>query len=172
LFFGKHPLTSPFNDGLPRNAAMDDAEMTSNSLPDPTRGPGHAAGVSEDMIHRLVHGFYAKVRTDSTLGPIFDRVIGDNWDEHLAKMCDFWSSVVLTTARYKGAPMPAHVRLADVTPAHFELWLALFRQTARELCPPEAAALFVDRAERIAKSFQLGIAFHRGDNPAWRQHRI
>ena len=151
---------------------MDDAETNSDSLLNPTRGPGHAVGVSEEMIHRLVHGFYAKVRSDSALGPIFDGAIGDRWDEHLAKMCDFWSSVTLTTARYKGAPMPAHVRLADVAPAHFERWLALFRQTARELCPPEAAALFIDRAERIAKSLQLGIAYHRGDSPAWRQYRI
>lgn len=151
---------------------MNGAERSSESLLNPAMGPGHAAGVSEEMIRRLVHGFYAKVRTDPALGPIFDQVIGDRWDEHLAKMCDFWSSVSLTTARYKGAPMPAHVRLADVTPAHFERWLELFRGTAQDLCPPEAAALFVDRAGRIAKSLQLGIAFHRGDSPDWQHHRI
>src|SRR3546814_10214066 len=147
-------------------------DTTSDSLLNPASSPGEAAGVSEEMIHGLVHGFYAKVRADPTLGPVFDGVIGDRWDEHLPKMCDFWSSVTLTTARYKGSPMLAHVRLAGVTPAHFERWLALFRETARELCPPAAAALFIDRAERIAKSLQLGIAYHRGDSPDWQPYRV
>ena len=56
-------------------------------------------GLDEAGIRALVHGFYAKVRQDAELGPIFDRVIGDDWDNHLAKMCDFWSSVMLTTGR-------------------------------------------------------------------------
>lgn len=42
-------------------------------------GPGAAVGVTEPMIHDLVHAFYAKVRVDPALGPIFNRVIGDGW---------------------------------------------------------------------------------------------
>lgn len=74
-------------------------------------GPGVAVGVTEEMIHAVVHAFYAKVRRDPALGPIFARVIGDTWDTHLAKMCDFWSSVLLMTGRFKGTPMAAHARL-------------------------------------------------------------
>lgn len=48
--------------------------------------------IDEKMIHALVHGFYARVRQDAAIGPIFNNVIGDNWDAHLAKLCDFWSS--------------------------------------------------------------------------------
>ena len=73
--------------------------------------PGYAVGVTEEMIHDLVHAFYAKVRRDPALGPIFNRVI-DDWDHHLAKLCDFWSSVTLMSGRFKGAPMEigrAHV---------------------------------------------------------------
>lgn len=127
--------------------------------------PGHAAGVDEAMIRELVHRFYARVRADAVLGPIFDRIIGDGWDEHLAKLCDFWSSVTLMTGRYHGRPMPAHFRIEGLDATHFGRWLALFRLTAHEVCPPEAAALFVQRAETIAESFQLGLAAARGELP-------
>ena len=33
-----------------------------------------------------------------------------------------------------------------------------FEETAREVCPPPAADYFMDRARRIASSFELGIA--------------
>src|SRR5512139_1025451 len=124
--------------------------------------PGTAVGVTEEMVHRMVHAIYAKVRRDPALGPIFNRVI-DDWDHHLEKLCDFWSSVLLMTGRFKGAPMAAHVRLPDIRPTHFARWLHLFRETAAEQCPTEAAALFVGRAETIAQSLQLGIAAHRGE---------
>jgi hemoglobin len=66
----------------------------------PRVGPGVAVDIDEAMIHRLVHAFYAKVRLDPALGPIFNREIGDGWDHHLAKLCDFWSSVMLMTGRF------------------------------------------------------------------------
>ncbi len=68
----------------------------------------------------------------------------------------FWSSVALMTGRYHGAPMPAHTTL-PVNWAHFDRWLALFRQTADELCPPEGAALVIERAERIARSLHMAV---------------
>lgn len=118
--------------------------------------------IDEETIRRLVHAFYAKVRADAALGPIFDRVIGAQWDTHLAKMCDFWSSVMLTTGRYHGNPMAAHLRLEGATPAHFQRWLALFRETAAEVCDAEAAALFASRAENIARSLQMGMFWRAG----------
>lgn len=116
-------------------------------------------GVDEEMIQNVVHTFYAKVRQDPFIGPVFQGVIGDKWDLHLAKMCDFWSSVMLSSGRYKGNPMAAHMRLKIVRPAHFERWLLLFRETVLEVCPPEAAAAFVSRADNIAQSLQLGMFF-------------
>ena len=133
----------------------------------PRVGPGAFVGVTEEMIHALVHGFYAKIRIDPALGPIFNRVITD-WDPHLAKMCDFWSSVMLMSGRFHGAPMPAHIRIPDIRPTHFARWLHLFRETAHELCPPEAAQAFIARAEMIAQSLQLGIAASRGELPPLR----
>jgi hemoglobin len=128
-------------------------------------GPGVAVGVTEAMIHELVHAFYAKVRLDPTLGPIFNRVVGDHWDAHLAKLCDFWSSVLLMTGRFKGTPMAAHARIPDIQPAHFAHWLRLFHETAEAVCPPEAAALFAAKSEIIAQSLQMGIAVSRGEPP-------
>ena len=133
-------------------------------------GPGAPAGITEDMIHDLVHGFYGKIRTDPALGPIFNRVIApDHWDQHLQKMCDFWSSVMLMSGRFRGAPMPAHIRIQEIRPTHFARWLHLFSETVAELCPPEAAALFEQKSQMIAQSLQLGIAASRGEIPSTSQ---
>ena len=117
-------------------------------------------GITEEMIERLVSGFYAKVRADEMLGPIFDAQIKD-WEPHLAQMCAFWSSVALMSGRYHGAPMPKHLPL-PVDAAHFDHWLALFEATTKEICPPEAQAHFMERARRIAASLELGVAGANG----------
>lgn len=119
------------------------------------------AMITEQDIARLVPAFYARVRQDPLLGPIFDGAIED-WPHHLQKLQDFWSSVMLTSGRYKGQPMVAHVRHeTHMTEEAFGRWLALWRQTAEELLSPAAAAAFQDKAERIAESLQLGVKFYR-----------
>lgn len=110
-------------------------------------------GLSEAVITDLVHRFYGKIRRDPVLGPIFAQRITD-WEPHLAKMVDFWSSVALMTGRYHGAPVPKHASL-PVSWAHFERWLVLFRQTAGEVCSPKGAAHVIQRAERIARSLHM-----------------
>jgi Truncated hemoglobins len=149
---------------------MSDQHPTSLTVPPtssrPRVGPGAAVGITEEMIHDVVHTFYGQIRVDPALGPIFNRVIAGEWDTHLAKMCDFWSSVLLMTGRFKGAPMVAHARIPDIRPTHFARWLHVFRQVSERLCPPEAAALFVAKSEMIAQSLQMGIAASRGELPA------
>jgi hemoglobin len=117
-------------------------------------------GITEAMIEHLVRGFYAKVRSDAVLGPVFEARIHD-WEPHLSQMCAFWSSVALMTGRYHGTPMAKHLPLL-VDADHFDRWLELFQLAAREICPPEAAAHFVERAQRIAASLELGIAGAQG----------
>jgi hemoglobin len=117
-------------------------------------------GIDEHMIERLVRRFYEKVRGDALLGPVFAARIRD-WEPHLQRMCAFWSSVALMSGRYHGNPMTKHLPL-PVDAAHFDRWLALFEETAREVCPPDAEAHFVERAWRIAESLELGIAGGRG----------
>lgn len=116
-------------------------------------------GITEEMIGELVTRFYGRVREDALLGPVF--AIVQNWDEHLAKLTDFWSSVVLMSGRYRGSPMRAHLPLS-LSGDHFDRWLDLFEQTAREICPPAAAALFIDKARRIADSFEMASERSQG----------
>ena len=121
--------------------------------------------IDEAGLERLVHAFYARVREDEELGPIFNQAIAD-WPEHLAKLHAFWSSVMLTSGRYKGQPVPAHQKHRErITPALFERWLALWGKTARELMAPEAAAQLEAKAARIAESLQLAMFFRLEGQP-------
>ncbi len=117
-------------------------------------------GIDDALIERLVDAFYVKVRDDDLLGPVFEERIAD-WPAHLERMRAFWSSVALLTGRYHGSPMEKHQPL-PVDARHFDRWLALFEQTASEICAAAAAEHFVERARRIAESLELGIAGHNG----------
>jgi hemoglobin len=120
--------------------------------------------VSEDSIRRLVDAFYSKVRRDPELAPVFLRAIPGDWGPHLNKMYAFWSSVMLTTGRYKGNPVVKHMALPGVQPALFARWLALFNETATELFDDAVSAEFQAKAARIAESLQLAL-FYRPDRP-------
>ena len=123
-----------------------------------------ATPLTEHELSLLVDRFYAKVREDSVLGPVFNGAITD-WPGHLEKLSAFWSSVMLTSGRYKGNPMAAHLKHREaIRPAMFERWLELWGETARETLSGEAAAGMVAKAERIAESLQLGM-FFRLDGP-------
>lgn len=122
--------------------------------------------ITEDDIASLIPAFYARVRQDDLLGPIFDGAIAD-WPHHLEKLKAFWSSVMLTSGRYKGQPMIAHVRHeGHMTRENFARWLAIWKQTSSELLGAEKAVAFQERADRIAESLQLGVQFYRERNAA------
>ena len=113
-------------------------------------------GIDEALIERLVRTFYGRVQQHELLGPVFAAKISD-WDDHLARLCAFWSSVVLMTGRYHGRPMQKHLGLS-IEGRHFDAWLNLFEATALEVCPRKAALHFIDRARRIADSLEMGVA--------------
>ena len=115
--------------------------------------------IDRDFIGRLVRQFYSRVRANDRLGPIFAAVIRDDWEPHLEKMTDFWCAVILKNGAYSGRPVPAHLKLKQVREDDFDIWLSLFRQTADELCEPAVADVFVERAERIARSLKLAMFF-------------
>ena len=138
-----------------RSNAFDDSLRPAPQSEEPLVHPQ----VDRAFIGRLVRDFYGRVRQDRRLGPIFANVIGGNWEPHLEKMTDFWCSVVLKSRSYQGRPVPAHLKLKQVREEDFEIWLSLFRQTASELCPPDVADVFVERAERIARSLKLAMFF-------------
>lgn len=122
-------------------------------------------GLDEAMIRAVVDEFYARARRDDVVGPVFNRVIPEpDWPAHLDKIADFWSSMLLGSGRYNGRPMPKHLGIPELSDAHFMRWLRLFRETVEELCPPQVAALFVERSERIGNSFRMNISMRRGDD--------
>lgn len=115
--------------------------------------------IEEKDLKLLVYRFYARVREDAMIGPLFNSAIAD-WPEHLEKLSAFWSSVMLTSGRYKGNPMAVHMRHANhIEPEMFDRWLSLWRETATELLDGPAAAAIVAKAERIAESLKLGLYF-------------
>jgi hemoglobin len=117
-------------------------------------------GMDEAMIERLIRGFYARIREDAVLGPIFASRIED-WEPHLQRMFAFWSSVALMSGRYHGQPMAKHLPL-PIEARHFDRWLALFEESARETCPAEASDHFIMLARRVAESLELGVAGANG----------
>lgn len=98
----------------------------------------------------LVNQFYDKVRQDGLLAPVFNSVINDNWESHLNRMTDFWSTILLYTKTYKDDPMPKHLPL-PVAKEHFDRWLDLFNQTLDELFEGSIADTAKKRAENIAR---------------------
>ncbi|MYN14600.1 preprotein translocase subunit TatC [Pusillimonas sp. TS35] len=114
-----------------------------------------AALCTEQEITTLVHDFYARVRADALLGPIFDAHI-DDWDTHLAIMVRFWSSVLLGSGTYSGTPMPKHVALPGLEPHMFHHWLKLFHNTTETLPNRLFAQRAEEAAQRIARSLWFG----------------
>ncbi|HWK36227.1 group III truncated hemoglobin [Sphingomonas sp.] len=124
-----------------------------------------AAQIDDAALERLIPLFYQRVRADAELGPVFNDAV-DDWPEHLERLVAFWSSVMLTSGRYKGNPMIAHLKhKARITPSLFDRWLALWAHTTAEVMPPAAAAALQTKAARIAESLQLAL-FFRLDPPA------
>ncbi|WP_259782526.1 group III truncated hemoglobin [Aestuariispira ectoiniformans] len=115
--------------------------------------------INDHSIKRLVDHFYGKVIEDDLLGPVFRNAIGeslDDWGDHLATMYRFWSSVMLTTGRYKGNPVKAHMELVDqVEPHFFEHWLTLWTEASEEVFVPDLAIAFQKKAKSIAQSLSF-----------------
>lgn len=126
-----------------------------NQSPFPTPNPSL---YTEEEIAKLVHAFYTKARKDSSLGPIFEAHVID-WDAHFIQMINFWSAQLRGTSRFRGAPMPKHIALPELTSALFERWLQLFQQTTEELGNPNlqqhanAVAAFI--ATRLWQGYQI-----------------
>lgn len=114
-------------------------------------------------IKLLVDSFYAKVRQDELIGPIFDEHIQDRWPEHLEKMYTFWETVLLGNHTYYGSPFPPHAKL-PVEKEHFERWLSIFMQNLDEHFEGKKADEAYWRAEKMANMFHIKIQYIRNNN--------
>lgn len=124
--------------------------------------------ITEADIVALTNVFYTWVRKDDLLGPIFNEKIGmtdEEWAPHIAKINDFWSNIFLRTGRYNGQPMSKHVGMPSLSPAHFTRWLELFNTAGEKTLPEAKYTRFNATADRIAQSFQMGLAVHHSQNP-------
>lgn len=114
--------------------------------------------ITEDNIRRMVHAFYGSVRQDEVLGPIFEEALAHDWDGHLPRMVDFWSTVLLGTRSFQSNVLGKHMALPGIEKDHFERWLHLFRETVHGIYAAGPADKIIQIAKRIATSLQLGYS--------------
>lgn len=107
-------------------------------------------------VKLLVDNFYAKIRTDALLGPIFNERIQDRWPAHLEKMYTFWQTVLLGEHTYFGSPFPPHAQL-PLKQAHFTQWLQLFGTTVDEHFTGDIATEAKWRGNKMAELFLVKI---------------
>ncbi|MBX7499887.1 group III truncated hemoglobin [Qipengyuania sp. YG27] len=125
------------------------------------RAEAEALGVDEAFVARLVESFYAAVREDPLLGPIFSDRIAD-WPIHLERMKSFWRSILFNSGEFSGNPMRQHMAIPGLEERHFSRWLDLFYATLRDLEEsPGGTLLVAARARSIADSLLTGIAVRR-----------
>jgi hemoglobin len=111
---------------------------------------------SRNEISILVNEFYGKVKADPLIGPIFNDVASVNWDEHIPKLINFWSDLLLGEDTYRGRPFPPHIPL-NLQISHFERWLKLFLETVDENFEGLKAEEAKQRALGIARNFLTNI---------------
>lgn len=116
-----------------------------------------------EEIRQLVDRFYASVRADPVLGPVFEAHI-DDWPVHLDIMVRFWSSLLRGSGEYSGTPMPKHVALPDLDASMFHRWLELFHATTAGLANRDMANQADELARRIARSLWFGYQMNREPN--------
>lgn len=122
------------------------------------RAEAEAIGIDDDFVAQLVESFYARIRADTLLGPIFAARITD-WALHLDRMKSFWRSVLHNSGEFAGNPMAKHLAIPGLERDHFAHWLDLFYATLRALeRHPAATRLVGTRARMIADSLLTGIA--------------
>lgn len=120
-----------------------------------------ASTFRHEEIMPVLSNFYERVRRDPWLGPVFNDVVED-WSEHLQRLEDFWSSLMLTSGRYKGNPVAMHVIHAHrIEPQMFVRWLQLWEQTTNEMVSADVARDMQAKAARIAE--RLNRAMHGPD---------
>lgn len=129
------------------------------SATDPSAQDFADMGVDEALIEKFVNHFYDAVHDDTILAPYFNNQMTATWDEHLNKMYNFWSAILLKTHRFNGRPMPAHTKLTGLQQSDFLHWLKLFEKSIKACCPPQSVPHIMKKAHMIANSLQYGVFY-------------
>lgn len=121
-----------------------------------------ACGIDDAFVSNLVERFYENVRADELLGPIFAKQVKD-WPAHLARMKNFWASIMIESGRFSGSPMQKHIAIGGLNAAHFKHWQSLWDEALTQLAPnPTVVGRFREAAGRIGDSLLTGIEIERG----------
>ena len=118
---------------------------------------------NREDVNTLVNTFYASIRKDDFLGPIFNKMIPEeNWESHLIKLTDFWETNLFNVMKFKGNPMEAHQRTDKahnhtIEQEHFIYWLDLWFKTVDSLFNGEKAELAKERARRMSTHLFVNV---------------
>lgn len=113
---------------------------------------------SRQDIDTFIRAFYDKVRTDDTIGFIFNDIVQMDWETHIPVIVDFWETILLDNPVYKKNAMEVHYalnKIAPLQPGHFQRWLLLFNKTLDELFEGNITMLAKTRAKAIAAVMEL-----------------
>ena len=118
--------------------------------------------ITRDNIESMVMNFYRRVLQDDLVGPFFIAKLGDDmtneyWEPHLKLLIDFWASIALNDASYRGNPFAPHMYLGELSREVFEQWLKLFFATLDEVYEPQVADQFKERSSIIAGNFMRNL---------------
>lgn len=116
--------------------------------------------ITRPEIETVVKRFYARVRKDPVIGPIFLASLTDAreiWDPHEEKIMDFWASAILHERSYDGNPMLAHSGISALRPEMFDVWLDLFADTLHQTLSEHPAAAWETMARRIGRGLRMGV---------------
>lgn len=111
---------------------------------------------NEADVRALVDAFYAAIRADALLNPIFTDVAQVDWSHHLPRMYAFWNGLIFGQPGYSGAPFAAHLPL-PVGREHFARWVELFHATVDRLFDGPNARRAKNAAASIAHTFAVRL---------------
>ncbi len=113
-------------------------------------------------VKQMVISFYAKVREDVILNPIFNNHLFNDelWEHHFEKLTDFWESLLLHSNSYNGQAGAIHLWVDmqanyKIEQSHFDRWLRLFRNNITENFKGELADKAIVLSESIAQTFHM-----------------
>lgn len=99
------------------------------------------------------------------LAPIYGEVLGEDWDAHIARMQEFWCSVLRVKPGYRRDMLAVHQTIGKLKPSLFPRWLARFREAVAEYIANAPAEAIEDRALKIARNLETAL-FKRCDDAA------
>jgi len=114
-----------------------------------------------DDVYELVTAFYARIRADVYLGPIFNKHVKD-WPAHFDHLTDFWEGTIFQKRIFNGNPLREHKRVDKeegyvINEQYFGVWLNHWVQTIDSLFIGEKAEMAKFRARKIGTFFLVHL---------------